>query len=497
MKEVLSVENMRKSDAYTIENGISSKELMSRAAIGIYKSVAWHGKIAVVCGKGNNAGDGYALAEILKKEGFDVTLIILDKNLTPTSRIFYDACIALDIAEILYDSSVELCGYDIVVDCIFGTGFKGKAQGVFEEAILKINSSNAYVVSADINSGLCGDSGMTSLAVKSDLTVSIGSYKSGHFLGMAKDHIKRLVNCDIGIRPIYKPYQLIEAEDCKAVFPKRDNFSNKGTYGYATLIGGSCEYSGAVKLANLALSTLKTGAGVAKLASARSLFDSVAPYLLESTFYPLSHKNGSIVFNKDEIDGALKGARAVAIGMGIGDKSESYQIIKYILENYSLPIIIDADGLNSISVKDPSILKSTECTVILTPHPKEFERLSGIAVADVLNDPIRYAKEFAKKYGVIILLKGSTTVITDGVDVILSSSGCAGMATAGSGDVLSGIILGICAQNPDKEKMLLNTAVGAYINGAAGENAEGDIGSVGMLSSDTVKYIPKVIKNIL
>ncbi|MBQ8162916.1 MAG: NAD(P)H-hydrate dehydratase [Clostridia bacterium] len=497
MIEVLSIENMRKSDAYTIENDVSAIELMARAALGIYKSVSWKGRIAVICGKGNNAGDGYAISSLLKKDGADVTLIILDENLTLPSRFFFEECEKLGVSRLAFNKDTELHSYEMIVDCIFGTGFRGSAEGNIRLAIEKINSSGAYVVSADINSGLNGDSGMTSLAVNSDITVSIGSYKSGHFLGMAKDYIKKLVNCDIGIKPILKPYQLIEESDCKAVFPKRNNFSNKGTYGYATLIGGSLEYSGAVKLANLALCSLKTGAGVVKLASAASLFNAISPYLLESTFYPLSDKDGSIIFKKEEIDGALKGVKALAIGMGIGAKSESYEIIKHVLENYSLPTVIDADGLNALSQGDMNILKSTKCSVILTPHPAEFERLSKIPKERVFEDPIKYAKEFAKEYGVILLLKGSTTVITDGEDVFLSNTGCSGMATAGSGDVLSGIILGICSQNPDKEKMLLNTAVGAYINGKAGEYAQKEQGCVGMVSSDTVKQIPAVIKEIL
>lgn len=493
MIEILSNENMRLSDAKTIENGETGISLMQRAALGIYNSVKWHGRVGILCGSGNNAGDGYALALILKEKGIDVSIIRLSDKLSDDGKYYYEKCKENEILDIFYTEDTSL-DYDIIVDCIFGTGFKGSISGLYRDAILKINSSNAYVVSADINSGLNGDNGLCDVAVKSDLTVSIGSYKSGHFLNKASDYIKSKTNVDIGIKPIEKPYCLIEKQDVKKSFPPRNSFSNKGTYGYATLIGGSLEYSGAIKLANMATSALRSGSGVVRLASARILFQAYLPYLLESTFYPLSDENGNIIFDKNEIDGALKNVKAVAIGMGIGQKSECYKIIEYILKSYTLPVIIDADGLNELS-RDLSILKDTKCTVILTPHIAEFERLSKIPREAILENPIKYASEFAREHGIILLLKGTSTIITDGKDVIISDTGCQGMATAGSGDVLSGILLGIFSQNPNASP-LLNTASGAYINGRAGEIAQERMGAISMLSGDTAKAIPDAIKDI-
>ena len=338
--------------------------------------------------------------------------------------------------------------------------------------------------------------GLCDIAVKSDITVSIGTLKSGHFLSRAKDYIGSLVNVDIGISPLERPYKLIEAADVKKVFKPRLNFSNKGTYGYVALIGGSFEYSGAIKLANLALCALKSGAGVAKLAVPKSISPSVMPYLLESTLYALSDENGNIKFVPEEIDGALKGVRAVAIGMGIGGGEDIYKIIKHILENYEIPVIIDADGLNALSRGDMSILRTTKCQVILTPHLKEFERLFGIKIEDTLKSPIEITRDLAREYGIILLLKGPSTIVTDGENAYIIDKGCAGMATAGSGDVLSGIMLGVCAQNCIKEEQILNACAAAYINGLAGELAQMEKGEVSMLSSDTASKIPLAIKEI-
>lgn len=494
MINVVSCENMRKSDANTIENGTSGIELMWRAAMGIYNSVSWHGRVGIACGGGNNAGDGYALALILAQNGIDTELILLGDKRSPDGDYYYKKCLDVSIKSCLYGEK-PLDEYDIIVDCIFGTGFVGAPRGVAREAIEEINKSGAYVVSADINSGLNADNGMCDIAVKSDITVSIGTLKSGHFLGRAKDFIGEIKNVDIGIDILDKPYHLIEAEDISCVFPKRNNFSNKGTYGYTTLIGGCNEYSGAIKLANLALCALKAGAGVSRLAIARSISHSVMPYILESTIYELDDENGAIKFNKDQIDEALRGARSVAIGMGIGSVAQTYEIISYVLKNYEIPIIIDADGLNALAKGDMSILKDTRCTVILTPHLKEFERLSKNKIESVLESPVELAKKFALEYGVILLLKGASTIVTDGTEVHIVDRGCAGMATAGSGDVLSGILAGICAQSG--ENHTLNACAGAFINGLAGEMAQSEVGSVSMLSSDTISKIPSAIKKIV
>ena len=492
MVEVTSVQNMRVSDKNTIDGGVPSRELMYKASQGIYKSVKWQGKILIACGTGNNAGDGYALAHMLKKDGFSVELLLTSNRFSPDGEYYFSMCKEEKVPTSVYNSE-KLQGYDIIVDCIFGTGFKGCAQGKERELIEAINQSGAYVVSADINSGLNGDSGMAEVCVKSNLTLSIGTYKSGHFLNMAKDKIEKTENIDIGIELLEKPYLLLEKGDVKKFLGKRPHFSHKGTYGYVTLIGGSLEYSGAIKLSNLSASAMRAGAGVVKLAIPKSLTGGIMPYLLESTLYPLSDRDGSVEFWENEIQGAINGAKAVAIGMGLGQRGDNEKILTYLLKNCTVPLIIDADGLNTLAKMDISLIKESKATVVLTPHLKELERLCGVPMADILDNPIKHARDFARKSGAIVLLKGTATIITDGEDVYLTSTGNPGMATAGSGDVLSGIVCALCASY---KNTLLAVAAGAYINGYAGDIAKGEVGEIPLLASDTASAVGKAIKEI-
>lgn len=285
----------------------------------------------------------------------------------------------------------------------------------------------------------------------------------------------------------------IETKDIKNKFIQRQRDTNKGDYGYVGIMGGSLEYSGAVKLANLSASAMRAGCGVVRLIVPEGIAKAVAPYLLEQTIFPMNDNANKMVFSEEQINEALTKLKALAIGMGWGQSEEYEKILEYILGNYNIPVVIDADGLNTISKMNMDILKSTKCKVILTPHLKEFERLSKIKVEDIKKEEITIAKDFAKKYDVILLLKGPTTVVTDGEKVYLVKRGCPGMATAGSGDVLSGILVGLLGYN---EPDILTVATGAYLNGIAGEIAQEKYTDISMIASDTVKCLPEAIKKI-
>lgn len=285
----------------------------------------------------------------------------------------------------------------------------------------------------------------------------------------------------------------IEVKDIKDKFVQRPSNSNKGDYGYVGIMGGSLEYSGAIKLANLSASAMRAGCGVVRLIIPEGIAKAVAPYLLEQTIFPMKDENNKMIFSEEQVDEALVKLKALAIGMGWGQSEEYEKILEYILNNYNLPVVIDADGLNTISKMNMDILKSTKCKVILTPHLKEFERLSKVKIEDIKQDEITIAKDFAKKYDVILLLKGPTTVVTDGEKVYLVKRGCPGMATAGSGDVLSGILVGLLGYN---EPDILTVATGAYLNGMAGEMAEEKYTDISMIASDTVKCLTDAIEEI-
>ena len=204
---------MRESDAFTINTSASGRELMRRAAEGVFDSVSWGGRIAVVCGSGNNGGDGYALAEILSDRGFEPVLYRVSERLSDDGAYYYKNCVKKGVGECVCDEYTDFADFDIIVDCILGTGFSGELSDGLRSVIENINRSSAYVVSVDINSGLSGSNGLAlPVAVRSDLTVSIGYYKTGMFLGDAPYYIGSLVNADIGIKLLKKQYYLISAE---------------------------------------------------------------------------------------------------------------------------------------------------------------------------------------------------------------------------------------------------------------------------------------------
>ncbi len=496
MIPVTSTEIMRKSDALEIASGTPAATLMARAAKGIFDSVTWKAPVAIVCGVGNNAGDGFAVAELMANTGIECTLFLLSDKVSDTGKYFLDRAVNLGVKAVYGTENLSLDGFGSVLDCIFGTGFKGDIREPYKSAVEIINKSGLFTVSADINSGLNGDSGLFEACIRSDLTVSIGTYKSGLFLNHAKDVIKNKVNCDIGIPLAEEPAYLVEASDVAHLFTHRPQNSNKGDYGYVNLIGGSVNYSGAAKLANLALSALRSGAGVSKLAVPKNLTDAVLPYLLESTLYPLAEEDGAFLFDEDNIKSLVTRTAATAVGMGMGQSAEVEKVLTYLLKEYSGRLIIDADGLNVLSRMDKALIKNASCPVILTPHPKEFERLSGIPVSEVIKDPIGAAKSYASETGAVLLLKGASTVVTDGKTVYIVDRGSSGMATAGSGDVLSGVLCGILGYAP-KGELILATAAGAYLTGLAGELACRDIPAAAMLSSDTVKYLPAAMKAMI
>lgn len=511
MRKILSVENMRKSDANCIATEVPSKELMLRAARAVYDEIVSRldkglckAPIGIVCGYGNNAGDGYALASLLSDKDIECHIILLGDRFSEDGRYYYNQCLNKGIKILKFGEELKtLSPYPTLVDCIFGTGFKGEVKDRAGEAIRAINKSLAYVISVDINSGLSGDSGMVTskdedLAVKSDLTLSIGDFKPGHFLNMAKDLIKEKKNLDIGIKPVLEPYYLFEAEDLTGAFPLRKNLSNKSTYGYIGLIGGSVKYQGAIKLAALSNAAMRSGAGVVRIAMPKTLYPYLAPNVLEGTIFPLSDENGELVFVKKEVDELMRGSKTIAFGMGIGLSRGAGDTLKYLLENYDRTLIVDADGLTLLAELDKDEIKKARCNLVLSPHNKEFSRLSGLEIPDILSQPIEKVKDYIrsiegadKAKSRVLILKGPSTIISDAEQTYIVDAGCPGMATAGSGDVLSGVLCALCVNS---ENLAFSAAASCYINGRAGEEAEKKQGAVSMIASDTVKEIGPIIR---
>lgn len=290
-----------------------------------------------------------------------------------------------------------------------------------------------------------------------------------------------------------KEIELIQKEDIKDLFIERNKESNKGTFGYVAIMGGCKNYAGAIKLAMLSCAALRGGAGVVRVIVPESIAYMLGPYLLEQTLFPIKDLDSHMLFIPEEIEKSLKKIKALAIGMGWGESEEQSKILTYILENREIPIVIDADGINTLAKMNLELLKKAKGTVILTPHLKEFERISKNSIEEIKEKPVELVKEFARTYKVILLLKGSTTIVTDGENVHFVKRGCPGMATAGSGDVLSGIIVGMLGSH---EPNIKTVSAAAYLAGLAGEIAQDQKTDIAMIASDTVANIPKAIKLI-
>ena len=271
----------------------------------------------------------------------------------------------------------------------------------------------------------------------------------------------------------------IQLEDIQSYFIKREKDVNKGDFGKVGFIGGSKSYSGALKLAMLSHASLRSGCGISRVLIPEELAPLLAPYILEQTMF--------FYHNLEELKEGIHDLDVLAIGMGWGKDTSHLSILREICNVYSGVMVIDADGLNTL-VGHLDMIKDHR--VVLTPHLKEFSRISQLSMEEIKQNPIEIVKEFAKKYGVILLLKGSTTIISDGVDVYLVKSGCPGMATAGSGDVLSGVLAGLLAYHPFH---ILTVAAGAYLAGLAGELAENEKTDIAMIASDTIEHIPNAI----
>ena len=287
----------------------------------------------------------------------------------------------------------------------------------------------------------------------------------------------------------------LEEKDIRRCFFERAKDSNKGDFGYVALVGGSVPYSGAVRLAAMAGCAMRAGSGVVSLAVPKSIALFTAEQVLEATVYPLSEKDGYIRFEESEFRGLLGKYRVIAAGMGMGNTPESAKCISCLLKNYEGVLIIDADGLNVLAEMDRETVRKSRAKVVLTPHLREFARLSGMDMAEVCEgNKAELAAGLAKDLGCIVLLKGPVTAVSDGETVYLTDRGCPGMATAGSGDVLSGILAAVLGYN--QEELLLAVAAGAYLNGLAGEIAQERNGQIGMVASDTALAVRDAVKMI-
>lgn len=477
MERVLTSAQMREADNYTIHVcGVPSSVLMRRAGKAVAdevekaakerKSGDNAGAIVVVCGTGNNGGDGYVCAQELLLRGYPVKVYAFEGRLSEDcerERAAYGGA---------YTDGLD---GDILVDCIFGTGLCRPVTGAYAAVIEKINASGAYVIAADIPSGLHGDSGaVLGCAVKADLTVAVAEYKAGMFLGDGLDFCGKVVKKDIGIVCPPAAYaQLYEDGDAAAFFPARRRNTHKGSYGAASLVAGSAKYPGAAVLALRA--ALQSGCGYVRLTAEEKVRFALAPRLPQ------------VIYEEDiHVE-----ADAVALGMGCGVSEKLYGRIGRLARGYGGTLVIDADGLNALAKYGVGIIDGAKCRVIVTPHVKEFSRLTGMAVGEILADPLAAACAFAVRHHIIVLLKGAATVVTDGQRTAINTAGTTALSKGGSGDMLSGFLCGTLARGvPPFDAAVLS----AYTLGRAAELASREKTDYCATARDIVKGMSLAVK---
>lgn len=463
--------------------GIETDILMESAAKAIINRMLsldlLKGKLCVVCGKGNNGGDGYALACLLKDGGFDVNVLGIDAPSSPLAIKYYELYFSKGGA-----FSTDMCVIheaDIVVDCIFGFSFNGNLEGKYALIVNAINESHAFVVSADLPSGIIADSDtLPNLCVKADITCTFTAYKLALASYPARMVCGKIFVEDIGIdkSTINRQAPFATVSDCSllSLLPERKENSHKGTFGTLAALCGNEGMSGAAILACLA--ALKSGVGLVHLYTDQACAPIVDSRLCET----ITHTS----CNNININ-ALR-ATALLLGCGCGRAHDSE--IKRLLTTTGLPTVLDADGINCVA-GDIELYRSVTSSLVVTPHPAEMGRLLGISAEQVNASRISSASSFAKEYGFVTVLKGAATVIAspDG-RLCINSTGNNGLAKGGSGDVLAGLIASLLAQGLSCYDA---ACLGAYLHGAAADILASEKGVYAMLPSE----LPEVIGQIM
>ena len=489
MKIVLNSMEMKACDACTIHQMlVPSSVLMERAALAVkevlVEAYGRDSRVLVLCGAGNNGGDGFAVARLLLLDGIAADVYFAGKESSMTADTALQRKIFENYGGILCRNPV-FSEYTVVVDALFGIGLSRPVTGALAELIGETNASGKPVLAVDIPSGVSADTGQVmGTAIRADITVSFAFLKLGQLLCPGAEYCGKLMVSDIGITAdAYEesyPFSFTyEKEDLK-LLPERRMRSNKGSYGRALLIGGAVNMAGAVLLA--AAAAYRTGCGLVQIMSDEENRMILQTGLPEALYLPWQQKNG--------LELSLAWATAAGIGPGLGQSSRSELLLKELLLSWKGPLVLDADALNILS-KHPEWFGHTKAKMILTPHPGEMARLTGESTAEVLEHLPETAREFARKYHVVCVLKDARTVVTDGRQLYVNRTGNHGMAVGGSGDVLTGVICGLLAQGMEPFGA---ACMGVYLHGLAGDAAAEKCGYRGMLAGDIAECIGDVLK---
>lgn len=505
---ILNSAQMREADRRTIDEiGIPAIVLMENAGRQVVAAMEatfedlGEKSVAVLCGRGNNGGDGFVIARTLLQRGVDVSVFVVgalgDIRGDARTNLEILGRLGLTVVEIadgqaweLHFSEISTC--DVIVDALFGTGLKTPLQGMLETVIADVNASGIPVMSVDLPSGMSADTPeLIGDCIAASATVTFGAPKVPLVLPPAELQAGDIVIADIGI-----PADVIDAVDgprielltrtlVRSLIQPRSADSHKGDYGHVLVIAGGRGHTGAAHLAGMG--ALKSGAGLVTIATPASCQPIVAAMAPEYMTSPLGEgPDGGLVLA--DLDGLLAGTfDVIAIGPGIGTAPGTVAFVHALLERAAVPLVVDADALNAFASAPERLTGGDGRDVVITPHPGEFARLLGVTASEVQANRIELARTFAATHHLYVILKGHRTVIaTPDEQVFINPTGNPGMASGGMGDVLTGIVSGWIGQLLDAEAAC---KLGVYLHGAAGDLAEASEGEVALTAGDLVAHI--------
>jgi hydroxyethylthiazole kinase-like uncharacterized protein yjeF len=503
--KISRVDEMRKLDRRATEEfGISEDLLMENAGQAVYFVMLQEfgikdNKFVVLCGGGNNGGDGLVVARKIHSNGGEAKVFLLDdetkfrgaakKNFEIVSKMPIEISKADSVDSII----PEVLDSDAIVDAIFGTGLVREVGGIYKDVIQVINESQRMVFSIDIPSGINGDTGeVMGVAVKADYTVTFGLPKLGNMLYPGYDHCGKLYVSHISFPPaLYNSDSIKVAINDPVELPERARDTHKGSYGKALFIAGSSSYLGAPYFS--ALSFLKAGGGLSYLATPKSISSFLASKGSEIVFVPQKETpSGSIALeNKDELLEFSQGVDLVVMGPGLSLAKETQELVRELAPKINKPLLIDGDGITAIA-EDLGKIKNRKAATILTPHLGEMSRITKMEISEMNKNKIDILQKTAKDLNAIIVLKGAHSLIGyPDETVFINVSGNSGMATAGSGDVLTGAIAAMYGLGlPLKDAV----RTGVFIHGFSGDVAAVDKGEDGITAQDILDYLPETMK---
>ncbi|MGB0009966.1 MAG: NAD(P)H-hydrate dehydratase [Candidatus Sulfotelmatobacter sp.] len=506
--KIVSAEEMRAIDRATSEHfGVPSLTLMENAGAAVADYVPAHyasaARVVVFCGKGNNGGDGFVAARRLHEREKKVQVILLadSADLRGDAAVMYGklpipAIAVHSVDELRSERAQLVLQADLYLDAVLGTGFKPPVSGLYAEAIAVMNASKVPVVAVDIPSGADADARgpQTGTVARANAIVTFTAPRPAHVFGSLATGPTCVAGIGSPEEAIVSSLQLnvISARDIAPLIGPRLAESNKGNYGHVLVVGGSLGKSGAAAMAGMAV--LRAGAGLSTVATPKSALGTVAGFHPELMTEALAETNaGTISMSaRERIDELAKGKTVVAIGPGISGNPQTSEVVRELVANLRVAMVVDADGLNAFDGRTEE-LNGNGRTLVITPHPGEMARLAGISIPDVQKDRLGVARKFAREHELIVVLKGHRTlVVRPGGEAWVNTTGNPGMSTGGTGDILTGMVAGMIAQNPKDAFAAAMAAV--HLHGLAGDVMRESVGEHSLVATDLLRGLPEAFR---